>query len=505
VRRHERDEGTKVTEHPLPLLSKSRFIAGLQCLKRLYLECFNRELADDVTEQQQEIFDSGTEVGVLARDRFPGGVLIREDYFDHEGAVASTLTALASTTVSPLYEAAFVHDGVRIRADVLVPSGGGLYNLIEVKSTSRVKDEHRPDVGIQWYVLKGAGIPLRHAGLCHLNTSYVYEGGEYDLRALFSVEDVTPMCEALQAAIPRLLAEMRRPLAESEPPPVRTGQQCSSPYRCPFYGHCHAGESQHHISQLPRATVELIQSLEKMGIEDIRDIPEDFRQLNPLQFRVRECVATNRMYLDPSLSSQLRHLRRPLHFMDFETFNPALPRYAGTRPYQVVPFQWSVHTLDEDGALRHQEFLHDRSDDPRPAFAASLLRALGDTGPVIVYSGYEGARLRELARAIPSLAQPLNAVADGRLVDLLQLVRTYCYHPEFHGSFSIKAVLPALVPSLGYDDLAIGDGTLAAAAYAEMSSPAATAERRAELRANLLAYCERDTLAEVELFRFFTK
>jgi hypothetical protein len=190
--------------------------------------------------------------------------------------------------------------------------------------------------------------------------------------------------------------------------------------------------------------------------------------------------------------------------MDFETFNPALPRYAGTRPYQVIPFQWSVHTLDAGDVLSHREFLHDGPGDPRPAFATALLQALGDSGAVVVYSGYEGSRLRDLAGAVPALATQLRAIASGRLVDLLPLVREHCYDPGFHGSYSIKSVLPALSPDLNYDDLSISDGALAAVAYEEMVKPDTAPERRAEIRRNLLAYCERDTLAEVELFRFFT-
>ena len=492
-------------ERSVPLLSKSRFIAGLRCHKRLYLECYRRELADEVTEQQQAIFDSGTDVGALARDLYPGGELISEDHFNHEGAVVSTRAALSVPTVPPIYEAAFLHDGVRMRADILVPVGGAQFDLVEVKSTSKVKDEHIFDAGIQLYVLRGCGIPLRRACLCHLNTDYVYDGGAYRLGRLFRVVDITAECSALQSEIPALLAELRRALTGPEPPDVRTGRHCTRPYTCQFYGHCHVNEPEHHISQLPRAREDLLESLAADGIEDIRDIPAGFPGLNPLQRRVRDSVTANRVYLDPALQRELQQLRHPIHFLDFETFNPALPLYRGTRPYQVIPFQWSLHTLDRDGTLRHREFLHDGNDDPRPAFAESLLAAVGDSGPIIVYSGFEAARIGELADALPAFSSGLEALLDGRLVDLLVLVRAHCYHPEFHGSFSIKSVLPALAPHLGYDDLAINDGTLASMAYAEMLRPETTPERRAEIRSNLLAYCARDTLAEVELFRFFTQ
>ncbi len=488
----------------IPLLSKSRFTSGLQCHKRLYLECYNRDLADEVSEQQQAIFDAGTDVGALARQLFPGGVLIRDDYFDHEGAMASTRQMLSLASVPPVYEAAFLYDDVRMRADILAPLGNGRFDLVEVKSTSRVKDEHIYDTAIQLYVLRGSGLTVRKACVCHLNTDYVYEGSIYDLSGLFRVVDVTAECSLAQPGIPALLADMRAMLTRPEPPDIPTGRHCTTPYQCQFYGHCHANEPEHHVSQLPRAGQGLLSALEAAGIEDIRDIPASFPGLNPLQWRVRDAVLSGRAYLDTALSRQLRRLQPPIHFLDFETFNPALPLYKGTRPYQVIPFQWSLHTLDSDGTLRHREFLHDGASDPRRAFLESLVSALGDSGPILVYSGFEASRLRELAFLYPEFSQQISAILNGRIVDLLQLVRAYCYHPGFHGSFSIKAVLPALVPHLGYEDLAINDGTLAAMAYAEMVKPDTAPRRRAEIRRNLLAYCERDTLAEVELFRFFT-
>ncbi len=495
---------TMDNQRRIPFLSKSRFTAGLQCHKRLYLECFNRQLADAVTDQQQMIFDSGTDVGMLARGLFPGGLLISEDYTDHEGAMASTRIHLATGTPRPLYEAAFVHDRIRIRSDVLVPTGRDQFDLVEVKSTSKVKEEHLYDVGIQWYVLRGLGIKVRHVCICHLNTDYVYKGGPYDLGQLFRVADLTEECELRMLEIPSLLAGMRRALAASEAPSIRTGRHCAIPYQCPFYGHCHRNQTEHPVMQLPRAGERLLSALEASGIEDIRDIPPGFPGMNALQRRVRDCVASDRWYLAPELSSRLRGLKYPIHFLDFEAFNPALPVYEGTRPYQVIPFQWSVHTLEAGGNLRHREFLHEGNDNPQEAFAETLLTALEGSGPIIVYSSYEATRIRELADALPGLSHRLYSLLDGRLVDLLQLIRTHCYHPLFHGSFSMKSVLPALAPHLGYDDLAISDGTMASAAYSEMVRPATAPERKQEIREQLLAYCKRDTLAEVELFRLFT-
>ncbi|MBA7480771.1 hypothetical protein ES704_04129 [subsurface metagenome] len=485
----------------IPLLSKSRFMSGLQCHKRLYLECFHPELATPPNEQQQAVFDAGTEFGALARKLFPRGLLIEEEYFRHDNAMQSTQTALADSQVLTIYEAAFRYDDVRTRIDILTRNGEGSHDVIEVKSSTEVKEEHIPDVGIQFYILNSSGIDIRRACLGFVNKEYVYPGGEYDLSKLVCIEDITDIVQGIQSEIPQLLEEMRNPLWNIEAPEIKTGRQCSRPYECSFYGHCHADEPEYHVSQLPRASAKLLQSLEEAGISDIRDIPIDFKGLNSTQQRVHDCVVNNRFHLDSELPQALQQLEYPIHFLDFETFNPTLPIYVGTRPYQVIPFQWSNHTLEKSGELRHEEFLNEGADDPREPFARSLLQTLGTNGSIVVYSSFETARIRELAAAFPGLSTDLLGLLESRVVDLLQLVRKHCYHPEFHGSFSIKSVLPALVPNLGYDDLEINDGGMASVAYAEMRRSETMPNRRDYLRKGLLKYCKRDTEAEVQLYK----
>ncbi len=471
----------------------------MQCHKRLYFECFHRDLADPVDPAQQALFDAGTRVGELARDLHPGGALIDYDHFHHQEAVASTELLLADHAVAAIFEAGYLYDDVRIRADILARAGDGRFDLIEVKSGTSTKEEHLPDVGVQLYVLEGSGVPVGRASVAHLNKEYVYPGGDYDLDELFSVDDITDELREIRAEIPSALEAMRLALQCPEPPDLKAGKHCSKPFTCPFYGHCHVDEPEHHVSQLPRASQKLLLQLEEAGIRDIREIPTYFSGLSEIQRRVRDCVVDNRVHLDRSLADSLAQLEYPIHFLDFETFNPGLPLYVGTRPYQVIPFQWSDHILDSDGNLSHEEFLHEGFDDPREPFARSLLKTLGTGGSIVVYSSFEQTRIRELAGAVPSLAGGLLALLDGRIVDLLPLIRNHCYRPEFHGSFSLKAVLPALVPDFGYGDLEINDGGLASAAYAEMVRPETSPERRSMLRGSLLAYCERDTEAMFRL------
>ena len=489
----------------LPPLSKSRFMAGLQCHKRLYFECFNRDLADLVDEQQQAIFDTGTEVGELARNLHPGGLLITEDYLHHKDAMKSTEKALSDPSMPAVFEAAFRYDDIRIRADILVRADNDCFDLIEFKSTTKVKEENIPDVSVQLYVLNGCGIKVRSTYIGHINREYIYPGGDYDLNQLFLVENVTDQALALLPEIPRLLAEMRHSLQSSEPPEIKIGKHCSKPYVCPYYGHCHTDLPQHHVFQLPWAREKLYRSLDEAGIDDIRSIPADFPGLNTIQKRVRDCVVNRHFYLDRELVKTLQAFDYPIHFLDFETFNPALPLYPGTRPYQMIPFQWSNHILEKSGQLTHEKFLHEGPDDPRESFTKNLLETLGAKGSIVVYSSFEAARIRELANTFPSLANELLNLIDTRIVDLLKLVRKYCYHPLFHGSFSIKSVLPALVPGFDYNDLAINDGMMASIAYAEMRRPETVPERRDFLKEGLLSYCKRDTEAEVQLYQMLKK
>ena len=229
-----------MTSQPHPQLSKSRFIAGLQCLKRLYLECYHRDLADPIGPHQQAIFDTGHAIGELARQRFPGGVLIDEPYYEHAQAVTTTKTLLSDTPVPPLYEAAFTFERIRIRVDVLQPTDGPEFDLVEVKSSARLRPEHVADAAIQLHVVEGSGIPVRAAYVMHLDRRYTRGRSRIDLERMFSIEDVTGQARAFVAdSIPGDLALMWDSLKRDSAPDIEVGAHCERPYRCPFFGHCH--------------------------------------------------------------------------------------------------------------------------------------------------------------------------------------------------------------------------------------------------------------------------
>ena len=442
------------TGRMVPQLSKTRFQNGLQCLKRLYLECYHRELADPIDSGQQAIFDSGIAVGEVARKRFPGGRLVEETYLEHDQAVETTQDLLEDCEIPSLYEAAFTFDGIRTRVDVLKRTSEGRFDLVEVKSTTRVKQEHISDVAIQLHVVEGAGIPIGKVYLMHINREYVYPGGDHDLKQLFTLADVTEAARTfVEDNVGGSLAWMWETLSLEAAPEIGIGRHCTSPYRCSFYEYCHLNE------------------------------PEDTRPL----------------FVGQELGPALGEIRFPAAFLDFESVNPAIPLYEGTRPYQAVPFQWSMHVLESSGRLTHKEFLSDDTRDPREQFVASLLEAVLAEGSVVAYSSFETTRMRELAEALPQFREGLLDLCD-RTVDLLRIIRANYYHPGFHGSYSLKSVLPALAPDLDYADLDISEGMSASISYARMIDGVTPTTERAEIRDALLEYCKRDTEAMVRVY-----
>jgi predicted RecB family nuclease len=478
-------------------LSKSRFQTGLQCPKALWLSTRAHELADPIDETTQHIFDTGTSVGELARERFGGGVLVAEDYTKSAQALETTRLLLEGPPAA-IFEAALEHGGVFVRPDVLVRVGDDLWDLYEVKSSTKVKAVNITDVAIQTWVLEGAGLKIRRAYLMHLDNTYVYAGGDYDLQRLFTAEDVTDQTRTYMTQCPDRVLEMLAMLDADEPPAVPIGKHCDNPYTCAFYGHCHAFLPSNPVTELPGVREPLLDSLIADGIFAIEEVPLDYPGLNSAQRTVCELVRSGEPKNVGDVRRSLAGLNYPIHFIDFETFMSALPLYPGTRPWQTIPFQWSDHVLRENGDLEHREFLYEGSADPRRSFTESLIDALGESGSIVVYSPYERSRLNELTAAFPEHAEAIAAI-QRRLFDLLQTVRAHVRHPDCLGSSSIKVVLPALVPGLSYKGLSIADGSVASLRYLQATTGQLPAEECQAVYADLREYCGLDTLAMVRL------
>jgi len=474
-------------------LSKSRFTCGLQCHKQLWWRVHEPEAPELIPEPaQQAIFDRGTRVGDVARTYVPGGELVDLPPRAIRERVSRT-RRLIDQKVPAIYEASFLADGVYAAIDILERAGDD-FHLIEVKSTTGVKQEHLPDVAIQLHVLRKSGLAVPRAELMHLNRACAYP----DLDDLFTREEVTGEVEALQAGLPDLIAEQLRMLAGSLPE-VPVGEQCRKPYDCPFLNRCWEEPPEHHVSTLyrvQRGGADLI----AQGFETIDRLPPG-AGLSAIQERQRRSVQTGRLIVEPGLAAALREFREPVAFLDFETVGLAIPVWDGCHPYDRVPVQFSCHRPTKDGTVYHHEWLADGPEDPRPELAHRLVEACRGAQTVVAYNAsFERQGIELLAAAVPELEEKLLAIA-ARLADPLPVVRNHVYHPDFGGSFSLKAVLPALVSGPGYEGLEVAEGATASFELERLMfhGDGMPADERERLRESLLRYCALDTAGLMKL------
>ena len=477
-------------------LSKSRFLAGLQCAKRLWFETRARELVPAYDEATQAIFAQGQIVGRLAQGLFPGGVEIDRQRLDWSAAIATTRDLLRRRV--PLYEAAFEHAGAACRVDLLVPVADSAWDLYEVKSTASVKDVHHQDVALQSYVVRGAGIPLRRAFLAHIDSTYV-RGEELDVQKLFKLADLTDAIGELEREVPRRIGEMHELLELGATTPVAIGPHCSDPYDCPLTSLCWKDVPEESVFTLRRGGARSW-DLFARGVRALVEIPDE-EPLNKGQRLQVEVARERRPHVDPdAIGKFLRSLEHPLHYLDFESFGLAVPRYPGTRPFQQVPFQFSIDVVDGEGEIsRSTAFLAEGGRDPRPEFIARLQEEIGPRGSIVAYNAaFERGRLGELANGDARL-EAWVAGLDARIVDLLSPFRSLAYyHPDQLGSASLKAVLPIL-GQRGYEGLEIQDGAFAGREFLRSTLRDTSVTERARIRNALLRYCGRDTEGMVEI------
>ncbi len=478
-------------------ISKSKFVAGVQCLKRLYLLVHDPKCGTQPDAAVQGIIEQGRQVGLLARRLFPGGIEVQGRSLDETTRITKEL--LNNPEVPAIFEGAFEYDGVIVKTDILQRRKENHWRLVEVKSTADLKEQHVEDVAIQKYVVFGSGTKLSSVWLAHINREYVFAGTTVDPHQFFLFRNLTTRATNLQPELVLRLRSQFRILAMPNPPDVPPGPHCLSPIVCEFFYRCNQPVPDDHIGCLPRLHASAAEQLEKMGVESIHEIPADF-ELSEFQRRVCTAMETGQPWFSTELNAELESLKYPLCFMDFETVNPAIPRFSGMHPYDHLPFQWSVHVQRETGATpEHFEFLAMDGSDSRIAFVSSLCEALGDSGSIVVYNEqFESQRLWELAGWFPEYTEQIRGI-QGRLWDLLPVVRNHVYHPAFGGSFSLKAVLPALVQDMTYEGMEVPNGQAAGLAWeAIIRGGCSDAERQAKRQA-LLDYCGQDTLALVRL------
>ncbi len=462
------------------------------CKKAAYLRVTESRNGDPYVHSATDLvrMEYGRIVRDAVRAEFPGGHAIRAK--SHEEAVAKTQDALDAGE-AVLFNAAFSHGPLRIRIDILERTAPDHFQVWEVKAGTSV-EKYVPDLTVHIFAMRELGFSV-DPGMIVLDKQAKWGADTYFRRVdcSQSVHDRLPK-------IRKRYEELLRALESETPPEVPLKRMCG---RCSFLRTCWPSLPERSVFELYQGDGgwEAVDKLIKRGIFDVESLPVS-GSYNTIQKRQIRSVREGRAVVAGSPAQSLRRsVTYPLFFLDFESTAPPIPAFVHQRPYDLVPFQWSCHVQRKPGGpIEHHDFLWDREGDPRRELTESLLFLLGSEGTIVVYSDFEERVVRRMGEVFPELRSPLKRVSK-RILDLLRVIHRHYYHPDFRGSFSIKNVLPIMVPGIDYSGLGIADGMEAILAYNRLQNEAMTEEERAQLMSDLRAYCELDTLAMVEIFR----
>lgn len=480
------------------LLSKSSFIRGIQCEKHLYLYKYHYDEMDELSEMQKAIFKRGTDVGKLAQQLFPGGIdLSPESHTNYDEAIINTNESLKSGK-KIIYEAAFQFDEVLSVADILVNNKSGL-KVFEVKSSTSVTDVYLMDAALQYWVISNSGYRVKDFSIVYINNQYV-RNGDLDLKQLFIVESVLEEILSLQKWVEENIGRLKKVLSQSRIPEIDIGVHCYSPYLCGFYNYCRKHIPENSVFDLSGVHLSTKYQMYRSGIISLDEINDEINLPQGAKIQV-DVFRNGKNLIDAdAIKSFLSEINYPIYFMDFETFQPAIPMFDNSRPYMQIPFQYSLHyKKNKKSALEHYEFLAEAKDDPRIPFIENLIKDTEPEGDILVYNkSFEITRLKEIAEAFPKYKKQIENIIS-RIKDLIiPFQKKYYYTNEMKGSYSIKYVLPALVPELNYDNLAINEGGLASLTFESLFGES-DSEIIKEKRNQLLEYCKLDTFAMVKI------
>ena len=481
-------------------LSKSLYIRGLQCEKSLWLKKKKPEVLQAPDDSAQAVFDTGTSVGELACELFCGGERIEyTGYFSAQMAKTKELMEHGSKVI---YEATFCFDGILVMVDILRIGKDGLI-INEVKSSTSVKEVYIDDASIQYYVISSLGYKVSVVNIIHIDSSYV-RGEKLELDKFFHTEDVTEQVKQKQADIPQILSKFDKILSKDTEPEVDIGPQCSDPYTCDAWEYCwrkQQGIPEYSIFGISGLRSKKKFELYKSGVVKFEDIKELDKFNVSQQIQIRSELSKEQVIDKEAIKEFLNTLSYPLYHLDFETFQQAVPEFIGLSPYEQIPFQFSIHKDDGKGNLEHFEFLAEPGADPRYELALNLIKFIPQDACVLAYNmSFEKRVIRRLAEIYPQISNELMSIHDNIKDLMAPFASKSYYHPKMRGSYSIKYVLPALVPEFesAYKDLnLIHHGGEAMQAYESMAYMSAK-EREAYKKA-LLAYCKLDTLAMVKV------
>lgn len=477
-------------------LSKSKYCNGLQCKKMLWLYKNKPEEKEEVNNQS--VFDNGNDVHEVARKLLGEDINIAFNE-DLTQMIKDTKEVMKQEKVI-ITEASFSYENNFCSVDILKKEGN-TYEIYEVKSSTELKDVYVDDVSYQYFVLTSLGLKVEKCYVAILNNRYVRKG-KLDLNQLFKKIDVTDEVVSKQAQVKQMIKDMNKYMEQKKEPQDDIGIHCFKPYKCPFFKYCTRHLPERNIFEINEINVNEKLKLYVEGIVSLEDLlKEDIS--NEAKQHIEYELYDKEDYIDKkSIKEFLNTLSEPLYFLDFETFALPIPKYDGTRPYQQVPFQYSLHYIEE-GKLYHKEFLAESGVDPRKLIAESLVRDIPKNVPVLAYyMSFEKGRIKELAETFPDLKDHLMSIHDN-IKDLIVPFKNRSYYAKgMHGSASIKYVLPAMFPndeSLNYKNLElVHNGDEAMNIYARLGEY--PKEEKEYIRERLLKYCELDTYAMVKIY-----
>jgi len=478
-------------------LTKSDFCKYLQCRKYLWLHKNRKELVGEISAATQARFDSGAEVEEWAKKLFPGFV----NAFNEEQPFDTLLTEkLVEQKAQVIYQPTFSNSRFFVRCDFIAYNQKTKsWDIYEVKGSTEIKDEYLWDIAFQKKVLEVMGLPVGKTYIIYINRKYVRHG-EINPKELFIVTNTDALIKDNLAEIDQHIQEAFDVLANKKEPQIRIIDQCYDPYECPFVDYCWKDIPEHSIYNLGRLKKEQIESLIQQEITQAVDIPAGF-VTHELSRKYCQALKSGTIIEKENIKSMLSLLKYPLYFLDYESYNSAIPIFDGFRPWQQIPFQYSLHILEAPGGqIKHIEFLSDNGANPIKSLAESLKKNIGPKGSVIVWSkAFEKGRNKEMGEMLPEYRGFFEDINE-RVFDLMEFFsKGYYVNAEFCNSASIKNVLPILVPALTYKELEIQEGVTASISWFNMISQGTSREQKEKIGENLLKYCEQDTLAMVRI------
>jgi hypothetical protein len=486
------------------ILTKSKITSGLQCVKKLWFD------VNEPIKKELHIFYIGNRFGDFSRQHYGSGLNL-EGQFNVESVLTQTEEALKDPNIKVIYEAAFLSDDVLIRADVLLRKGNE-WEMVEVKSSTSQKPEHIADASIQAYIIRSCGVKLSSIKIGHINKEFSYPGnGIYD--NLLTEVDITAEVNDCQIKVKSWIDEFKLIATKGATEPiVAMGEHCTDPHDCPYQTRCSALLPQFDgvpVNIIPRIGNKLAEEWAAKGVHDLRDLPGEVLK-KPMQKMIQQAHTLNKPIVNSTLSAHIKSLSWPRFFMDFETVQQGVPLMAHTKPYDALPFQWSVHQWKspehdvklEDG-LGFLKFYDPKMD---REFLESLLNALGKEGPIFVHNAsFEESKLKTLfQRDSCSDLKPAIEALMARIIDTRDLVRDDGYYsPKMNGSFSLKDIVKAIPTGVDYSSSdALTGGGEAQIVWFKCTDPNTPETEKAEWSRRLKNYCAQDTLAMYDLIRY---